>query len=326
MQYRLACLAAALILVCAGPARADQPALRLHDQAASLANRLASACPMTGYGDIAGFQACVRALKDLELPFGPSVGWGGDQPEKTVKKKTLTQFNSRIFQSLYMPLFTFTGRWALDEDKLSRAPIIRVEAFFRNTLPPGEYPYPFWHSAAKWSAYEAVNEIRFYIDQNEWAFIVTRDSVGSEDRRGPYAKAVTPAFDGAWQWHDPAGDPQPRVALFSARYGHDNPYLSEVDKTYRSFALRMRDQSCLDCHTPANRSEASRLVLLQTPLHAAGEIDRVIRAIKAGEMPQDDIGLRKEIPDTERIAVLDAALAFRDQLRLADGWELSRVP
>jgi hypothetical protein len=37
-------------------------------------------------------------------------------------------------------------------------------------------------------------------------------------------------------------------------------------------------------------------VLLQTPLHAAGEIDNVIAAVKSAEMPEDDIGLRKDIP------------------------------
>jgi hypothetical protein len=37
------------------------------------------------------------------------------------------------------------------------------------------------------------------------------------------------------------------------------------------------------------------LVLSQTPMHASGEIDRVIKEVRNGEMPRDDVGLRKEI-------------------------------
>ena len=38
-------------------------------------------------------------------------------------------------------------------------------------------------------------------------------------------------------------------------------------------------------------------------------------------MPQDDIGLRKDVPAERRAAILDAALSFRDELAMADQWE-----
>ena len=41
--------------------------------------------------------------------------------------------------------------------------VIHLGAYFRNALPPGEFPYPFWHSADKWAAYEAANELKFYL-------------------------------------------------------------------------------------------------------------------------------------------------------------------
>lgn len=47
-----------------------------------------------------------------------------------------------------------------------------------------------------------------------------------------------------------------------------------------------------------------RLVLLQTPVHASGEIDAVLKTVAAGGMPQDDLGLRKEIPPLLRAAIL----------------------
>jgi hypothetical protein len=304
---------------------AERPAESIESRAATLAASLAAACPVAAYDSETAFQACSAALRTLKLPLQPAIAWGGDQPGKQIKKKGLTHFSSQVFQTLYLPLFTFTGRWSLDEDKRSHSPIVRLEAFFRNALSAGDFPYPFWHSSDKWHAYEVANELRFYFDPQGQIFVVTRDAAGSEERRGPYSPATTPAFDGAWQWRDGQDNLQPHVSLFSARYRQSNPYLPGLDATYRSFALRMRDQSCLDCHTPGNKAEQDRLVLLQTPLHAAGEIDNVVKAVKAGEMPQDDIGLRKQISAEDRAAILQAAMAFRDKLELADKWEAART-
>ncbi len=62
-------------------------------------------------------------------------------------------------------------------------------------------------------------------------------------------------------------------------------------------------------------------MLLQSPRHAAGEIEKVIEAVKSGKMPEDDIGLRKDISADRRAAVLGAATAFQDDLIRADRWE-----
>ena len=294
------------------------------DQAAALAGRLAAACPVAGYDNEAAFESCRQALRTTTLPLEPAIAWGGDQPDKAVKKKELTHLSSQVFQALYLPLFSFTGRWSTDEDPQSHAPIIRVEAYFRNALPPGDFPYPFWHRADKWAAYQTANELRFYLDAKDQAFIVTRDAAGSEERRGRYALIDRPGFDGAWQWRDAEGRAQPRATLFSARYSQDNPFLADLDKSYRVFALRMRDESCLACHTPVNEAKMDRLVLLQTPVHAAAEIDNVIKVLQSGEMPQDDIGLRKDIPADHRAAILNAAIALRDELARADAWETKK--
>ena len=166
-----------------------------------------------------------------------------------------------------------------------------------------------------------TNELRFYLDANGKSFILTRDAAGSEERRGTFVHVNTPAFDGNWQWRDADGNQQPHVSLFSARYSPANPFLPELDKTYRAFALRLRDESCLECHTPANKAESERLVLLQTPMHAAGEVENVIDAVTRKEMPQDDIGLRKDMPVEHRTAILTAAVSFRDELARANEWE-----
>lgn len=321
MKSLPAALAGALLYLVARSAVAEQPRIDPGALAKELATSLAAACPPAGYGDEVAFQSCAASLRKTIVPFTPSIAWGGDQPDRPIKRKNLTHFNSQVFQALYLPLFTFTGKWSLSEDKSSHAPIVHIEAYFRNALPGGDYPYPFWHSADKWTAYETANEIRFYLDPQGQIFVATRGSAGDEGARGAYTHAMTPAFDGSWQWQDAAGNLQPRVSLFTARYGMDNPFLPALDKAYRAFALRIRDKSCLDCHTPANHAGAERLVLLQTPLHAAGEIDNVIKAVGSEEMPEDDIGLRKDIPAARRAAVLTDAIAFRDELAQADNWE-----
>ena len=66
------------------------------------------------------------------------------------------------------------------------------------------------------------------------------------------------------------------------------------------------------------------LVLLQTPMHASGEIDRVIKEVRSGEMPRDDVGLRKEIDPKLRADLLRTSEAFRRALAEADQWEAKR--
>jgi hypothetical protein len=316
--------AGVMLFLGAGAVKANEPDMSIDVRAAALAEALAGACPAAAYDDQAAFQGCSHALGKMTLPFAATIAWGGDQPAKQIKRKGLTHLNSQVFQTMYLPLFTFTGNWTLAEDARTHTPIVQLEAYFRNTLPPGNYPYPFWHSADKWTAYETANEIRFYLDPKGQVFVATRSAAGDDGRRGAYTHAVTPAFDGSWEWQDAGGSQQPYVSLFSARYSQANPYLTGLDQTYRSFALRIRDESCLDCHTPANKAESERLVLLQTPLHAAGEIDNVIRAVEDREMPEDDIGLRKDIPAANRAAVLRDATAFRDELARADKWEATQ--
>jgi hypothetical protein len=321
MKRFLLALAGLMLLPGADAVRTNAPDAGISLRAAALAEALALACPVAGYGDEAAFQACGHALRTLTLPVAQIVAWGGDQTDKQINRKGLTHLNSQVFQTMYLPLFSFTGNWALTEDSSTHTPIIRLQAYFRNTLPPGNYPYPFWHSSDKWIAYETANEVRFYLDPDGRIFVATRSAAGDEARRGSYTRAVTPAFHGSWEWQDSAGKRQPYVSLFSARYSQANPSLSGLDKTYRSFALRIRDESCLECHTPANKAGSDRLGLLQTPLHAAGEIDNVIAAVKSAEMPEDDIGLRKDIPAADRAALLADAMAFRDELARADQWE-----
>jgi hypothetical protein len=296
-------------------------------RADAMVQMLATACPLARHDDMAAFKACEGALRETAaIPFAASVLWGGDQPELLLRKKTLTHFNRQIFQTMYLPLMMFTGKWSIGHDGQDKVDFIRVEAYFRNALPSGEYPYPFWHSAEKWNAYEKMNRVTFHFDVKGVIFMATRGADGEDTTlgafgQGAFAHVIPPAFDGRWQWTDSFGQKQPRVTLFSNLFSIRNPFMDRLDQAYREFAMQIREGSCLGCHTPANPAEMRRLVLLQTPVHAAGEIDNVIRAVREGAMPQDDIGLRKDIGADRREAILRSAEAFRDALHKARDWE-----
>ncbi len=258
------------------------------------------------------------------LPFDTSILWGPDQPDLRITKKSLTVVRSWVWQYLYMPNYAFTGRWSVGRDNRDNVAFIAVETYFRNALPSGDYAYPFWHSAAKWEGNEHVNQFKFYLDANGRIFMVGRSTAGTEEHRGAYAHVTPPAFDGKWQWVDASGKMQPHAELFSDRYSANNPYLPTVDTTYKEFALHIRDGTCLNCHTPANKFDANRLVLLQSPVHAAAEIDDALKEVRGGDMPEDDLGLKKDLDPKLRAAILKSGVAFQTALRRADQWEVAQ--
>ncbi len=319
-------IAALLILAGATPARADLTGAQLAALAGTLAAEMAQACPHAAPGDVGAFTACAAALRGADpLAFAPDgMLWGGDQPGLRLRKKQLTHFSANVFSEMYLPLFSFTGRWTTRHDDREGFDIIDVEAYFRNALPPGEYPYPFWHSADKWSAYETANRLSFYLDPDGKILAITRSANGSEAARGAYAHVTPPAFDGNWQWLDASGKPQPEASLFTSRFSSANPFLAKLDQSYRAFATELRQGTCMSCHTPDNRAGMDRLVLLQSPRHAAGEIDDALKAVRNRDMPQTRTGSRRALEPSVRAAILSAGEAFRDVLGAASAWEAAQ--
>jgi hypothetical protein len=96
--------------------------------------------------------------------------------------------------------------------------------------------------------------------------------------------------------------------------------LKRLDETYRSMALELRNGECLSCHVPNNPDKVKRLVLLQTPAHAASEIGRLIESVRKDKMPLDEIGLEKPMPQDKKSVLLEKAIAFDAALRDAKGW------
>ena len=118
-------------------------------------------------------------------------------------------------------------------------------------------------------------------------------------------------WDGKCQWTAADGSPQPEA--FSTKYSSANPFLSEPDASYRRLARGLREGTCIRCHTPNNSVGMDRPVLLQTPVHTSGEIQDILNAVRAGDMPQDNFGLRQALdpqPREARHATVEQFLAI----------------
>ena len=103
----------------------------------------------------------------------------------------------------------------------------------------------------------------------------------------------------------------------------DNPHLGDVIDGYRRFATTLRNASCLSCHVPSNPAGAKTLFLFQTPAHAAGEIKRVLTAVRAGKMPIEYWGDPQPLEESLRRILLSEGQAFSDAVDHALAWERS---
>lgn len=297
--------------------------------AKNIADDLARLCPAAQPADQAAFDSCRQALfKDSEFKraLAPIVLWGRRSATGANLKEThLTQFAPDVLSGLYVPLFMFNGRHTVEFDKNERLYRVVLETAFRNRLPPGQYPYPFWHEANKWNTYQGANSMMLWVDPKS-----LKVRVGQFTDKGKNAPIIAseplpnPKFDGKWLWTDANGVTQPVVTLFDGLFSRNNPHLAQLDLAYKDLALRLRDGQCDSCHVPSNPDKMKRLVLLQTPAHAAGEIKRLIKSVREGTMPVDEFGVEKELPPESKKSMLESAQKFDAVLDAVRRWEKQR--
>jgi hypothetical protein len=307
-----------------GPLAAQGQVERL---AADLAEELSRLCPPAQPGDQAAFDRCRQGLFQdslLKRSLVPYALWGRPHkdPAASLKETTLTQFAPDVLTGLYLPLFMFNGRYTVEYDVRESLFLVRLETAFRNRLAPGQFPYPFWHDDAKWGAYQGANSIRLWIDPKAAKIKIAQFT----DRGATPPVAVSapirqPQFDGKWLWTDGEGHTQPQVTLFDGLFRAGNPYLPKLDGAYRTLALRMRDAQCDTCHVPSNPDHMKRIVLLQTPAHAAGEIQRLMKAVREDRMPRDEVGIEQPLDAKLKNALLESGGAFAALVQAAKDWE-----
>jgi len=72
---------------------------------------------------------------------------------------------------------------------------------------------------------------------------------------------------------------------------------------------------------PDNPDKIKRLVLLQTPAHAAAEIQRVLKAVREDRMPRDETGIVNALDAPTKAALLEDGEAFAKLVEAAKRWE-----
>lgn len=325
MPRRLIGIVACCLTLALGASAQDNDAARprVETTVRQLAQELSAACPLADPADQTALEACRRALFTgslLRRSLDNILLWGRLEPGESLKNTTLTQFAPEAWTGLYAPMFMFDGTWRLDYDESEQLYRARLGVLFRNALDPGQYPYPFWHDAKKWNDYQAANIMVLWIAPQSGRIVVgqfIRNSQGS-----PGLQSVArPPFDGQWMWTDANGIDQPAPTLFRGLFSENNPYIGKLEPAYRELANAMRSGHCNDCHVPNNPSRMKRLVLLQTPAHAASEIKRLMKSVRDFEMPVDDSLLYHEIDLDTRAALLDYGGVFEDLLDAARAWE-----
>jgi hypothetical protein len=334
MRSFIALTLAAVLAAAASPAPADSDLLMPRSQierlAAGIAGELSRLCPPAQPGDQAAFDRCRQGLfqdSALKRSLVPYTLWGRvhKDPGTRLKETTLTQFAPDVLAGMYLPLFMFNGRHTVEYDAREGLFLVRLETAFRNRLAPGQFPYPFWHDEAKWSTYQGANSILLWLDPRTANVKVAQfTNRGATQPIVESERIAQPQFDGRWMWTDGEGRTQPQVTLFDGLFRRDNPHLAKLDAAYRSLALRMRDAQCDSCHVPNNPEGIKRLVLLQTPAHAAGEIQRLMKAVREDKMPRDEVGIEQPLDAKLKTALLESGGAFEALLQSAKDWEAKR--
>jgi len=297
--------------------------------ASEVALELQRVCPPASPSDQAAFDKCRRSLfgdSALRRSLAPRLLWGRRHQDASamLKETNLTQFAPDVIAGLYLSLFMFSGEYTLEYVDPERMFLIRLQAGFRNRLAPGQFPYPFWHDEAKWGVYQATNSVLLWVDPKTAKITIAQFTERGRGSTVASTEPVKPKFDGKWMWIDKNGRIQPQVTLFDGLFRDDNPYLSKLDVAYRILALRMRDAQCENCHMPHNPTSMRRLVLMHTPAHAAGEITRLMKAVREDRMPLDETGVEQTLDPALKRALLDSGGDFEALVRAAKDWEAAQ--
>ncbi len=285
-----------------------------------IAKQFAEASPIADPGDARARDDASLKLagcRDFIAATGDRVLWGGCDPVKGFDPKTytLTEFDPLVWLKLYASTIMFTGEHVVrTEGPFS---VLEMKAKFRSNLDPGDYPYPFWHSAKKWQAYLDLVSLCLVFEGDK---IVATYRVAKSD---PAKPPVPREWDGKWRWTDADGKAQPRVTLFSYLFAADNPHRAGVDVAYRRLEERFRAQDCNSCHAPGNAAKAKELLLLNFPNQSLVSRHKLVQILTEKKMPPEDTeknhpaGIAEEAVRTELIQLAktfveaaDAAMAF----------------
>ena len=209
----------------------------LADQIARMASEVAlelqQVCPPASPSDQAAFDRCRRSLfgnSALRRSLAPRLLWGRRNQDAgaALEDTNLTQFAPDVIAGLYLSLFMYSGEYSTEYVERERLYLIRLRAGFRNLLPPGQFPYPFWHLEAKWGVYQAANSVLLWVNPKTAKIVIGQFTERGSNSPVVSTQPIWPKFDGKWMWMDKEGRIQPRVTLFDGLFRQDNPYLARA--------------------------------------------------------------------------------------------------
>lgn len=295
--------------------------LTLHDQVAA---ELIQASPLADPGDSKARDAAAARLAECRVfrsALQERVLWGGCEPVKGFDPRlySLTEFEPLVWLKLYASTIMFTGEHTVRTE--GAYSILELKARFRSELDPGDYPYPFWHSPAKWQAYRDLASLAIVFEDDR---IVAVYRIAQP---GPSPVKNDKHWDGQWRWKDARGQEQPRAALFSYVFGPDNPHRESVDKAYRQLEAEFRAQNCTSCHAPDNKGRAKQLLLLNYPNQSLVSRHEIVQVLTDNTMPPEDPvkGLPAGLSDrSQHNNLIQLARAFATKADAAVSFELAR--
>jgi hypothetical protein len=297
--------------------------------AAQLAAELAQLCPLADAADVPALESCRQGLvysSQLKGRVADIVLWGRQRdPKLALKDSNLNQFNPDLFTGMYLPLFMFNGEHTVEYVESEKLYRFRMRAAFRNRMDPGQYPYPFWHEEEKWANYEKANEILFYWEPAKNQYRVAQwTPLGANPPLLAVKSEKRPKWDGQWMWTDAQGVLQPKATVFDGLFERNNPHLQRVEAAYKALALRLREGQCDECHVPSNPDKSKKLVMLQTPAHAASEIKRLLKSVRDDKMPRDQFGMEAPLTHNVKQALLEDGMVFEKAIDDARRWEATQ--
>jgi hypothetical protein len=285
------------------PTTSDEPTVS-DDTLEQLAADLISVCPTAAPDDAEARERCRSALADHSLLRDLSADpllWGaqpaGLATELVPEQASLTRFNPRVWRTIYLSTLMFEGPAVLES--AGRYRVLRLPSRFRNGLDSGDYPYPFWHAPNKWLSYERSTQLIFLFEGERLVAAFRSEQLDT-------ARAhVERSWDGAWTWED---GKEPHITLFRALFSQDNPFVTQLDASYRELAEGLREQTCTTCHSPNNLGNQKPLDLLNYPNQGLSGRHRIVRILEENKMPPD-VGIADE---GARLALLARAQEFAE--------------
>ena len=191
-----------------------------------LANEIVAAAPPAGTGDASAYAAASQKLRDskaLARMSGDFIVWGGHAQGQALdpEEHSLTKFDPFIWRGEYLAEFMFSGAHSIERGE--KFTVLAMDCEFRNGMDPGDYPYPFWHSANKWRSYQLTRQILFLFEKDK---LVAAYRSPAED---PTRPTVARTFDGNWHWSSKEHADEPHVSLYANQFSKGNPHVAELD-------------------------------------------------------------------------------------------------